>query len=99
MRGYARTAARQRDVESRDEDVQQARDLVQDPSTMIRLVGLVAVLAVAITVFAAGVADIDPAASVRTRLGQEAALGASFLVLTLMATIATWFIERHEKQR
>lgn len=88
MRGYARTAARQRDVESRDEDVQQARDLVQDPSTMIRLVGLVAVLAVAIMVFAAGVADIDPAASVRTRLGQEAALGASLLLLTLMVTIA-----------
>lgn len=99
MRGYARTATRQQDAESRDEDIQQVRDRLQDPSMMIRLVGLVAALAVAITVFAAGVAETDPTASVRTRLGQEVALGASLLLLALMVTTATRFVGRHEKPR
>ncbi|ABW12069.1 conserved hypothetical protein [Parafrankia sp. EAN1pec] len=99
MRDRACAAVRQQAAERSDEESRQLRGRVQDPNMLIRLVGLVAVLTVTFMVFAAGIAETDPAASLRTRLGQEAALGVSLLLLTVIVTAAARFVGRHERLR
>ncbi|ABW12492.1 hypothetical protein Franean1_3080 [Parafrankia sp. EAN1pec] len=95
----AHAGARQQEAESGGEEAQQLRSRVQDPSMVIRLVGVVAVLTVTFMVFVAGIAETDPAASLRTRLGQEPALGVSLLLLVVIVTAAARFVGRHERLR
>ncbi|SBW27975.1 hypothetical protein FDG2_5487 [Candidatus Protofrankia californiensis] len=88
MRQDTHAAVPRQETDSWDMDAQRLRRRALDPTAAIRLVGLVAVLAIAVLVFTGGMADAGQV-SLRIRLGQEAALGGSLLLLALIVNVTT----------